>query len=97
MRREGLVPKLARGGADRRGPATRTSLHRSRRLLGAELVERLVAWAQAAIGLDEVQPLRPTDRAPLVAVQVGDQAVVQCVRSEPDAALGQLGQEEKSN
>jgi hypothetical protein len=38
MRREGLGPKLARGGADRRGPATRTSLHRSRRLMGAELI-----------------------------------------------------------
>jgi hypothetical protein len=59
---------------------------------GGELVERLVARAQGAVGLDEVQPLRATDRAPLVAVQVGDQAVVQGVHGEPDAALGQLGQ-----
>ena len=51
-----------------------------------------MAGAQRAVGLNEVQPLRAADRAPLVAVQVGDQAVVQGVHGEPDAALRELGQ-----
>src|SRR6476646_6755365 len=86
-------PEQAEASIERCLPALRAAAGRDparvarggRRLSGGELVERLVPRAEGAVRLDEVQPLRPADRTPLVTMQVSNQAVVQGVHDEPDA------------
>src|SRR5215207_9464921 len=61
---------------------------------GCELVERLVACTEPAIGLDEMEALRPPDRTVLVTVEVRHQAVMKGVHGESDFAPGQFAQRE---